>query len=195
MIIIDIGCHNGNDEAFSFIKKFQNQISKVYLIDASIGPLKQCKKLYIEHLMPDNIEKISFYNYALVDEPNITSIKLYHPQEDPLSGFASLSPEHVTAHKHENLDAITVPTTTINYFLNSLDIKFIDRLYIDIEGWDAKILLDLDFNKYKIPYIMFEHLHLDGPFKKGILASKLFLKLRNFGYKILQKDYNIIAVI
>ena len=33
---------------------------------------------------------------------------------------------------------------------------------MDLEGLDGHALLDLDLDYFEIPFIMYEHLHLDG---------------------------------
>lgn len=185
-----MGCNHGSDDILPFLKEYEQYIDRAIYIDASIDSLNMCKRTL------SRFSNVEFYHYAITDDPTVEFAKLYYPKDDPISGFASLSSNHVTGHKHPDQDSVMVPAITINKLFDTLfESSFIERLYIDIEGWDAKILLDLDLTKYKIPYIMFEHAHLDGPFQQGSLAQQLVNKLRDHKYQLHRRcEYNTIAI-
>ena len=49
---------------------------------------------------------------------------------------------------------------TINDLLDKYNLKNIDILFMDVEGFDHNILLSIDYNKYSIKDLYFENLHL-----------------------------------
>lgn len=65
----------------------------------------------------------------------------------------------------------------------------IDLLHIDTEGFDYKVLSQLDFKKYKPSVILFEH-HLLSD-EEYVKARKL---LRASGYRLLQFGNDILAI-
>ena len=65
----------------------------------------------------------------------------------------------------------------------------LDHFFIDTEGFDANILLELNLSKYKIDHIIFEFVHLDGSQMAGGSKTKeLFNHLKSYGYTISQSE-------
>ena len=73
-------------------------------------------------------------------------------------------------------------------------IRSIDRLQLDVEGAEYKILNSIDFQKVKINEIFFESKHFDGTFLEGEKLTQTKKMLENSGY-ILEKidSENILA--
>jgi hypothetical protein len=69
----------------------------------------------------------------------------------------------------------------------------VDRLYIDIEGYDVEALLKLNYEKYKPKYIEYEWVHSDGVFASNLNHNKLVDLLRKNNYKVEKKGDNSIA--
>jgi len=81
------------------------------------------------------------------------------------SGFASLNKEHVLKHIGEahakQVISIDVKLITFTQLLQDFpEFKQCDLLLIDAEGWDAKILLSIDFTIFDVDLIIFERVHL-----------------------------------
>jgi hypothetical protein len=61
MNIIQIGCNDGNDHVYSYIKDNIENINNIYLIDVSNKALEKAKLRYA------NIPNAYFYNLAICD--------------------------------------------------------------------------------------------------------------------------------
>jgi hypothetical protein len=70
-------------------------------------------------------------------------------------------------------------------FINEVTTEQIQLLSLDIEGIDAEILLDIDFNHLKMKYLSFEYGHLGE--KRGSVEKHL--QDNNYKYLGLGVDY------
>jgi hypothetical protein len=52
--------------------------------------------------------------------------------------------------------------------LNKHNVKKIDLLQIDVEGYDGELLVGIDFSKIKPRYIRYEDKHIDTAFKDNL---------------------------
>jgi FkbM family methyltransferase len=199
MNIVNIGCGPGKDECFFFVKANERSLkgSKVFLIDASPASLKSSQALYEKFFSQDCGIDFRFLNYAVSDDSDAEFLSFYIPKNEPTCGLSSLSSSHLSNHgRQEEIEEIKVRAHTAHSLFDELGLTCVDRLYVDVEGWDAKILLSIDFKKYFIPFILFEHLHLDGSFSKGELADALFKKFEESGYTTAGfHEWNVIAVL
>ena len=188
LVIVNLGCSWNKDDAFDFIVDHQDDIKKVYLVDAAPESINKCKELYEKHVNPDFYKKIELHQLAIVANPNIETVEILFPPNDASSGFASTNTEVVMNHHmsktlstneeyqqmQKSIDdgepigllGLKVPCATINSFFKKCGLNEIDRLYVDLEGLDGQVLLNLDLDYFKIPFIMYEHLHLDGYMNK-----------------------------
>ena len=198
MNILQIGCYSGDDDVSKFLNKYRDCLDKVVLVDASIDSLNLAKKHY------KDFETISFKHLAVVDSEK-QIVDLFYPENEPVCAQASLDKEHVLLHKSiearndnrsaPSIKSVSVNTVRINSLLGEFSNKLINRLYIDTEGHDARIINDIDFSTYKIPYINFEFIHADGPFQAGDNLSKAVQTLHDNNYCIVQDgEYNMIAI-
>lgn len=187
MKILQIGCNNGQDHVLEYIKNHDN-ITQVILIDASSEALVRCKETYLD------IPNSTFLHSAVVTDDS-EFIDLFIPTSEASTGseHSSLNFDHLIKHNHKakDISIIKVPAININILLETY--KSIDRLYIDTEGLDAKLVSNINFSKYKIPYIFFEFIHSDGAFNIGTNFEQAVNILRNNGYKLNQIDLNIEA--
>jgi len=199
MNIVNIGCGPGKDECFFFVKCNEKFLvgSKVFLVDASPASLNSSQRLYERFFSKDCGIDFHFLNYAVSDDNQAESLPFYIPKNEPTCGLSSLSPSHLSKHgRQEEVEEIKVPARTPHSLFDELELAHIDRLYVDVEGWDAKILLSIDFEKYFIPFILFEHLHLDGSFSKGKLAEALSDRLKEKEYTTMGfHEWNTIAIL
>jgi len=199
MNIVNIGCGPGKDECFFFVKANEKFLkgSKVFVVDASPASLKSSQGLYEKFFSDDCGIDFRFLNYAVSDDDQAESLSFYIPKNEPTCGLSSLSPSHLSQHgRHEEVEEVKIPARTAHSLFDELGLTHIDRLYVDVEGWDAKILLSIDFKKYFIPFILFEHLHLDGSFSKGELAESLFNRLKEKEYTTVDfHEWNMIAIL
>ena len=79
-------------------------------------------------------------------------------------------------------------------FFQSQGITKCDRLYIDTEGLDCKILLSFDISKYNFEWIEFEILHTDGVFQRGPNYNNVIKMLTSLDYEIVEAaKFNLAA--
>lgn len=195
MNIIQIGCNNGSDDVFSFITKNKDKIKKALLVDANPIALKEAQNKYEEFSFCE------FKNLAILPlsiKPSV--ITLYAPSNNDISGFSSVSKQHVVAHAHSedliqfNVEAISLHELLKDFFL-SVKGK-IDHLFIDTEGLDALNLFSVNFDQFPIENITFEYIHTDGIVKFDKRLKALIYYLQSFGFHLRNDpncQYNLIA--
>jgi len=152
MKIIQIGANRGYDDLTNFISK--NQVNFAIFVEPNPFHIKDLKKCYPNYIIeniaikPNNEDKseVDFYYYEK-DLPNFE--------------IASMSKEHVWKHYGQvELQKIIVPALTLEELFDKYEIKDLDWLLLDIEGFDAEIALNFNWDKYNIKKIDIEKLHL-----------------------------------
>ncbi|HYG91162.1 MAG TPA: FkbM family methyltransferase [Azospirillum sp.] len=83
-----------------------------------------------------------------------------------------------------------VPCVTLSGLLAEHGVARLDLLVIDVEGYDYRILRQLDFNRFAPPVIVYEKKHLGD----GDLALSLEL-LRGWGYRVLDCGPDALALL
>jgi FkbM family methyltransferase len=150
-------CRDGFTE---FIKKLpRTHIKKIILVEPNplnIPLLKECWKDYPESII---------YELGIVqkDYKNDTIDLYYCPLDKPNYQVASIKKGHIQKHYGENceLEKFIIPVKHLENFINEVSTEEIELLSLDIEGIDAEIILDINFNNIKLKYLSFEHLHLE----------------------------------
>tara|TARA_B100000676_G_scaffold211881_1_gene208229 strand:+ start:72 stop:755 length:684 start_codon:yes stop_codon:yes gene_type:complete len=79
------------------------------------------------------------------------------------------SPAHTNL-KTKNFKMVKrkTPCLTFTDLLNKYEVKKIDLLQIDVEGYDGELLAGIDFSHIKPKYIRYEDKHIDTAFKDGL---------------------------
>ena len=117
------------------------------------------------------------------------------------SGIGSFNKNHILNHKNKRFDIKEddIETTQIEFItfddlIQKYSIKSIDKLQIDVEGAEYKIMNSINFQKIEINKILFESKHFDGTFVEGKKLQEIEEKLKSNGYKIQKIDKeNILA--
>ena len=79
--------------------------------------------------------------------------------------------------------------------IEKYSITEIDKILIDIEGYEYEILKDMDLKKVRINSILFEYKHFDGYQKTGEKLEEILKKFEENNYKTSKVDEeNILAV-
>ncbi len=178
MIIVQVGTNNGVDPCSEFVLANKTDITELHLIEPQSTCNAHINKVY------HNISNVKIHNIAISDNPLITELTIYYPSNNDISGHSSSDYNHLVAHSHRDISHITVPAYTLEKFFELNGITHCDRLYIDTEGLDCKILLGFDYAKYNINYIEFETIHADGTFNKGENYNKCVDKFTSLGYTV-----------
>lgn len=174
MKILQIGCHDGKDHVYDFVKNAQ--VDRLVLVDASLFSLQLCKKQY------DNDSFCEFVYRAIVTDPDLRVVPIYAPVYDLTSVHVSTDLNNLKKHGHSHSVKIDVECCTLNVLLEELSLFNLDRLYIDAEGLDISIINSLSLEKYEIPYIFFEHAHSNGDLKQCVD------RLESLGYTVVEVD-------
>ena len=117
------------------------------------------------------------------------------------SQIGSFDKNHILNHKNKRFDIKEddIETTQIEFItfddlIQKYSIKSIDKLQIDVEGAEYKIMNSINFQKIEINKILFESKHFDGTFIEGKKLQEIKEKLKSNGYKIQKIDKeNILA--
>ncbi len=191
MYTVQIGCHTGDDPFIDFFDEKKEDISKCLMIEALSSSLKLCEERYAKRFAPEHLDKISFINKAIVDNADINSIDFFFPEgehekdgEISYTAFSSTDKNHLLSHGIKNINKRSVEAVTLHQLFKDFSLDVVDRLYLDAEGLDAKILLSLDLSSVDIPFICFEATHTDGSFTRGDNCQQVYKHLKENGYKI-----------
>ena len=190
MNIVQIGCNYGNDHVFQYISENKDSISNAYLVE----PIKNAFNLAIENYK--DFPNVKLFNMAICIDENQDELELFTPSDEYRYEATSFSLKHVQMHfKGNDITSFKVPCKTISRFFDDLNLTQIDRLYIDTEGMDCKIIQTIDFNKYNIKRLQFEHIHSEQcvDFGNSQTYSELVQSLKNMGYGIHTYEYDTIA--
>ena len=117
------------------------------------------------------------------------------------SQIGSFDKNHILNHKNKRFDikeddieTIQIEFITFDDLIQKYSIKSIDKLQIDVEGAEYKIMNSINFHKIEINKILFESKHFDGTFIEGKKLQEIKEKLKSNGYKLQQIDKeNILA--
>ena len=117
------------------------------------------------------------------------------------SQIGSFDKNHILNHKNKRFDikeddieTIQIEFITFDDLIQKYSIKSIDKLQIDVEGAEYKIMISIIFHKIEINKILFESKHFDGTFIEGKKLQEIKEKLKSNGYKLQQIDKeNILA--
>lgn len=192
MTIIQIGANDGKDHVFDYVSEHKELIDRLVLIDANPHCIPVLTETYKDY------SKAEIYNFAVVpfEIPigHDTTVELLIPTNNSISSHSSLMSSHMEKHGHSALERVEVQAKNINSVLKEFSNGIIDRLYIDVEGYDVDIINSIDFTAVDIKYLCFEFIHADGPQSfRGPKLDACKQLLTNLGYTLTTVEYNIIA--
>lgn len=150
----------------------------------------------------NNSERFIFEKIAISTKRGIQ--KFYYVSEDAKAQLGSLPKwydqlgsfdrNHILKHLEGKLEPYIVEedieTVTMQEIFDRNNIEKIDLLHIDTEGFDYKVLSQVDFLRYKPSVIMYEHKHLSDDEKN--LAKSL---LQKYNYKCFPNRGDTLAFI
>ena len=197
--LVVIGAHSG-----LYLKDLVNQY--------------QNRNILLVEPVPYNYEVLDF---KYKDDPKITICKnaiidrskkdfFYYVKKESItklrkhwaSQIGSFDKNHILNHKNKRFDikendieTIQIEFITFDDLIQKYSIKSIDKLQIDVEGAEYKIMNSINFQKIEINKILFESKHFDGTFMEGKKLQEIEEKLKTNGYKLQQVDKeNILAI-
>lgn len=144
-----------------------------------------------------SVEGLTFINAALSDRDGTMSLYLVDPdlvsQYKDLSGVASFSKDHVYKEIKSNLHRLTLPKTSVDACVYSVEVSTLtyamiienyniaslDLLMLDVEGFDYEAIMLFPFDMIRPKAVVYEYKHL--PDKKRDVIEK---KLTSLGYHV-----------
>ncbi|WP_075536115.1 FkbM family methyltransferase [Candidatus Pelagibacter communis] len=188
MIIFDVGSHHG--ETIDIFKKYFNY-EKIYSFEAS--PLNY--KILIKNFKKKNNKNIIVYNYALgSDESDKYINQTLESSSSTINSLNQNSKYYSRKLKMLNIKnkkkyfiKIPVKMTTLDKFITKNNIKTIDLLKIDTEGYELNILKGLLIHYNKVKLIYFEH-HYDDMIEKKYTFTDINKLLVSYGFKMIKKN-------
>ena len=87
-----------------------------------------------------------------------------------------------------DIDVNEIIPITFGQLMTKYNIKIIDKLLIDIEGSEKKIIKSIDFEKTFIKELIFEYKHLDDTFVFNDSLKKIINYLSDKNFKEINRD-------
>ena len=182
MIALQIGANKGYDDFTDTIK--DELIEKLILVEPFNEHNESLNNCY------SHIEKKYIENVIVTNNPdNHTETIFFHEDDTTHSNkfeLASLNKYHsLKIRENYNESGIKerkLPSITINQLLYKYNVKILDLLFIDTEGFDDELIKSIDLINFKIKKIYYENLHINSDELRIFLESKNYKITKGVGY-------------
>ena len=167
--LIQIGANDGVsfDEINFFIKKYKVESILIEPIKENFNKLKNNYK---------DLKFIKFENVAIScnDEINYlykVNSKFNKYYDSHIPAIPSFNKKHLLNHGVKNSHIIKekVNSLSIKELINKYEIKNLDLFFVDAEGYDGNIVLDLLTQTELRPIIIFEYIHIENKIFKNVI--------------------------
>ena len=157
--------------------------------------LKEFKNIHLEPVAVASVRETK--DFFFVKATSINKLKKHWA-----SGIGSFNKNHLLNHRtkrflieEDDIDKIPIKTVKFEDLIEKYSITEIDKILIDIEGYEYEILKDMDLKKVQINSILFEYKHFDGYQKTGEKLEEILKKFEENNYKTSKVDEeNILAI-
>ena len=157
--------------------------------------LKEFKNVHLEPVAVASVRETK--DFFFVKATSINKLKKHWA-----SGIGSFNKNHLLNHRtkrflieEDDIDKIPIKTVKFEDLIDKYSITEIDKILIDIEGYEYEILRDMDLKKVRINSILFEYKHFDGYQKTGEKLEEILKKFEENNYKTSKVDEeNILAI-
>jgi FkbM family methyltransferase len=170
--VVQIGACVGGDH----VQKMYESTTQGHFVIVEANPL------HIDTLRSKYTDRATVVNVAVGGQ--IGEVDFFYSLDDaPGYEVASMSPEHIFKHGYsrESLRSFKVPCLTLNELFKGLELGKIDIMFMDIEGAEMIALQSFDFERYDIPIIQVEMLHVNNAeFEQFMDAKGYVLTQRSF---------------
>ncbi len=178
MNIIQIGCNNGDDHVFDYISSFDGTV-KACLVDVSEKAIESARERY------SGFSGVKVYSSAICPE-GVGELEIFYTNDLADQGLSFRS-NHLLDHGIVgDVNSFVVRCQSVNDFIAKCGMDVIDRLYIDVEGLDCLLVSEIDFLRFDIRMLMFEHVHSESTRDWGdsTLYKRVIERLVSFGFSI-----------
>ena len=157
--------------------------------------LKEFKNVHLEPVAVASVRETK--DFFFVKATSINKLKKHWA-----SGIGSFNKNHLLNHRtkrflieEDDIDKIPIKTVKFEDLIDKYSITEIDKILIDIEGYEYEILRDMDLKKVRINSILFEYKHFDGYQKTGEKLEEILKKFEENNYRTSKVDEeNILAI-
>ena len=157
--------------------------------------LKEFKNVHLEPVAVASVRETK--DFFFVKATSINKLKKHWA-----SGIGSFNKNHLLNHRtkrflieEDDIDKIPIKTVKFEDLIEKYSITEIDKILIDIEGYEYEILKDMNLKKVQINSILFEYKHFDGYQKTGEKLEEILKKFEENNYKTSKVDEeNILAI-
>jgi FkbM family methyltransferase len=183
--LVVIGAHNGSgleNEVLKTSKKILFVEPIKYNFSELQDRYKNLNNIYFDNsAVSNNNDKLNFF---YVKKNSVEKLGKHWA-----TGIGSFSKKHILDHKSkrfqisdDDIDVNEVTPLTFDQLMTKYDINIIDKLLIDIERSEKKIIESIDFKKTLILELTFEYKHLDDTFvfNNSLKIMTNYLSYRNF---------------
>ena len=186
-VLIDVGAHKG-ETVVSFLKNFK--IQNIYSFEASNETYKVLETKVLQLNGQYNQTNIEAYNTAI---GNSNEQKIFNELSDSNSSTFSLIDQQSSYFKRKKrilsfffkndflIKNSIVSQIKLSEFIKNKNLKLIDILKIDTEGYEFEVLKGLEGDIRLVDFIYFEH-HYDNMLKKNYKFSEIHDFLVNNGF-------------
>ena len=197
--LVVLGAHIGIHIKNEISKIKDNSILLVEPVPHNISAinenLKEFKNIHLEPVAVASVRETK--DFFFVKATSINKLKKHWA-----SGIGSFNKNHLLNHRtkrflieEDDIDKIPIKTIKFEDLIEKYSITEIDKILIDIEGYEYEILRDMDLKKVRINSILFEYKHFDGYQKTGEKLEEILKKFEENNYKTSKVDEeNILAV-
>lgn len=184
MNIIQIGTNRANDDVTPLVNQYSSILNKFIAVEplsVHHSTIEECYK---------NMPQLIIEGIAITPTPIQEQLTFYYHKEDgPGFEVASTNREHILKHvifnpklTEDGLVELKVDCLTLNQLFDKHTLTNIDILYIDAEGLDFELIKSIDFNRFNVTNIIYEHLHIDGEEAIKFLELKGYSTIKNYGH-------------
>lgn len=188
---IQIGAFDGirNNPIRKYILKYEWKGILVepvkYIFDRLVNNYKGYSNLSFENIAISDKDEIKDFHFLREGSNNLVS---YYEELGSLSSEVTLKHRDVIPGIEDYLVTAKVTCITLMTLLQRHNIKKVDLLQIDSEGYDYKIIASIDFKVIKPKVIIYERVHLNNYDSKQCISV-----LKNNGYTVIKLGVDAIA--
>lgn len=197
---IQVGANDGitGDDLRRYIEKYKWH---GILIEPVPYVFERLKNNYskFSNLIFENVaisQHSGFANFYSISEKDLDNKNLFENYDKyKLDQLSSFDKDTLMKHSYMHPDfehlinIIQIPTLTLIDLFKKYEVKKIDLLQVDAEGFDFEILNAIDFKTVSPNIIIFEHQHMNLCDYKSLIG-----KIKKSGYKSFKSNWDTVSV-
>ena len=188
IVVFDIGAHYGETIKL-FTKKLR--IEKIFSFEASPINYQILEKKVSNY----NSDKVKIFNYGMGEK--ISDRFINQTLESSSSTINELNMKSkylkkklkiLNINKKDSFQSkVPIKILSLDYFIEKNNIKHIDLLKIDTEGYELNVLKGISKYNHLVELVYFEH-HYDDMIIKDYKFGDIHQLLKSYGFKMLKKS-------